>query len=1028
MNIENRKQLRLGAFAMALLMALMVLVPSVAAYASPVSYDDQATQVLENIYKGYLEGSGQIVGNGYAELDGFTTAIVGKAGADVLDWNYDESTKLGSFFQDKVDSTLTDEGTEEEIPANHLAKLYYGAKELGLASAGDLGADLLARYMEATGTFTDLGDYDQYVNLPVFDILVLTGDLSGLTGLENIASYLLGKQVADGSFGDFQSTTQAVRVMDSLKDLLSQTEADQLEASIQDALVWIRSTQEDDGSFVGSQWDDPVTNSAEVVWMLDSLGLDEADWQHGDTALGAIDYLASASYDGANIASSAWALYAFLLKGASPDTSLGGGQDPEPDNTVTIRIEGPDHTILPETQVQVEGSKGYTQILIDAADGLGYTVQSTEGFLDSINEIPGQDYWSVTPYQENYGDGDSFVIYGGGSGNQGELELSKADPEPGETFHATVRLEDGTPLEGARVIYYTDENMETPVELENITDADGRVEISIQTEGSYKIAAHKINTAPWPEPDNGLIRTMPATVSVEEPINTLTIRIEGPDHTILPETQVQVEGSKDYTQILIDAADGLGYTVQSTEGFIDSINDIPGQDYWWITPYQETYGDGDSFVFYGGGSGNQGELELSKADPEPGETFHATVKIEDGTPLEGARVIYYTDENMEAPVELENTTDADGRVEISIQTEGSYKIAAHKINTAAYPEPDNGLIRTMPATVSVEEEEEPVVVEPEEEIIRVEIAVMDDDGDVIYGPRRKRLGSEDKFGLTALGALEETGLDYDAGPRDDFVEEIEGISNRGLSGWMYAVNGRAPKVAAIDKELRDGDEVLWFYSTSNSARVPDFPYEGQLAEEEIQEDTEEEPEAIDAPRKTFADVGDGLYWARDAIELLAGKGIIQGTGDGDFEPYRSVNRAEFIKLAVELLGDENKNLATTVFTDVDLTKWYADYISKAFSMGLIEGSGGKIRPMDSISRFEVAAILHRMAENRLPEEAEISFADADSIPVWARLSVSFVVENGLFEGYEDNTFRGDLAMTRAEAALIIYRYMEAFQK
>ena len=841
MNIENRKQLRLGAFAMALLMALMVLVPSVAAYASPVSYDDQATQVLENIYKGYLEGSGQIVGNGYAELDGFTTAIVGKAGADVLDWNYDESTKLGSFFQDKVDSTLTDEGTEEEIPANHLAKLYYGAKELGLASAGDLGADLLARYMEATGTFTDLGDYDQYVNLPVFDILVLTGDLSGLTGLENIASYLLGKQVADGSFGDFQSTTQAVRVMDSLKDLLSQTEADQLEASIQDALVWIRSTQEDDGSFVGSQWDDPVTNSAEVVWMLDSLGLDEADWQHGDTALGAIDYLASASYDGANIASSAWALYAFLLKGASPDTSLGGGQDPEPDNTVTIRIEGPDHTILPETQVQVEGSKGYTQILIDAADGLGYTVQSTEGFLDSINEIPGQDYWSVTPYQENYGDGDSFVIYGGGSGNQGELELSKADPEPGETFHATVRLEDGTPLEGARVIYYTDEN-------------------------------------------------------------------------------------------------------------------------------------------------------------------------------------------MEAPVELENTTDADGRVEISIQTEGSYKIAAHKINTAAYPEPDNGLIRTMPATVSVEEEEEPVVVEPEEEIIRVEIAVMDDDGDVIYGPRRKRLGSEDKFGLTALGALEETGLDYDAGPRDDFVEEIEGISNRGLSGWMYAVNGRAPKVAAIDKELRDGDEVLWFYSTSNSARVPDFPYEGQLAEEEIQEDTEEEPEAIDAPRKTFADVGDGLYWARDAIELLAGKGIIQGTGDGDFEPYRSVNRAEFIKLAVELLGDENKNLATTVFTDVDLTKWYADYISKAFSMGLIEGSGGKIRPMDSISRFEVAAILHRMAENRLPEEAEISFADADSIPVWARLSVSFVVENGLFEGYEDNTFRGDLAMTRAEAALIIYRYMEAFQK
>ena len=53
-------------------------------------------------------------------------------------------------------------------------------------------------------------------------------------------------------------------------------------------------------------------------------------------------------------------------------------------------------------------------------------------------------------------------------------------------------------------------------------------------------------------------------------------------------------------------------------------------------------------------------------------------------------------------------------------------------------------------------------------------------------------------------------------------------------------------------------------------------------------------------RKTFPDLGQNWDWAKDAIEILAGQGIIEGTGSG-FEPGRHITRAEFIKLLVKAL-------------------------------------------------------------------------------------------------------------------------------
>lgn len=247
---------------------------------------------------------------------------------------------------------------------------------------------------------------------------------------------------------------------------------------------------------------------------------------------------------------------------------------------------------------------------------------------------------------------------------------------------------------------------------------------------------------------------------------------------------------------------------------------------------------------------------------------------------------------------------------------------------------------------------------------------------------------------------------------------------------MFAVNGRAPEVAAIDKTVRNGDEVLWYYSKSSSSKVPDFPDEKDEDKDKDKDKDNSKDNVISVPnyvipqRKTFTDVGTNISWAKDAIEILAGRGIISGTGSGQFEPNRSINRAEFAKLVIETLGDKSLSQGTAMFTDVDSTKWYADYIGRALTKGLIEGSNGKFRPMDSITRNEVAVILHRMQNKVVPNNGTISFKDGADIPEWAKLSVAYAVERDLIKGYNDNTFRGEQFMTRAEVAVVLHRYIK----
>jgi hypothetical protein len=58
------------------------------------------------------------------------------------------------------------------------------------------------------------------------------------------------------------------------------------------------------------------------------------------------------------------------------------------------------------------------------------------------------------------------------------------------------------------------------------------------------------------------------------------------------------------------------------------------------------------------------------------------------------------------------------------------------------------------------------------------------------------------------------------------------------------------------------------------------------------------------------------------------------------------------------------------------------------------------------------------------EMNSLPFSDVGKVPAWAANGVKYAFQAGLMQGYQDQTFRGGNALNRAEAAVVIYRYLQ----
>lgn len=176
--------------------------------------------------------------------------------------------------------------------------------------------------------------------------------------------------------------------------------------------------------------------------------------------------------------------------------------------------------------------------------------------------------------------------------------------------------------------------------------------------------------------------------------------------------------------------------------------------------------------------------------------------------------------------------------------------------------------------------------------------------------------------------------------------------------------------------------------------------------------------------KTFRDVK--THWAKDYIEKMTTMGYINGS-DGMYKPNDSITRAEFVSLMVRISNLKLTNSSNTTLKDVKSTDWFAEDVKAAIENGVIKGyDDGTFRPNESITREEIASIISNKLSEKLTDDEikEVLSSYTDEVSTWAQSAVALTTKTEIIKGFPNDVFGGNQNATRAQAAVMLLRFLE----
>ncbi|MDU0205670.1 S-layer homology domain-containing protein [Paenibacillus sp. MAH-36] len=208
-------------------------------------------------------------------------------------------------------------------------------------------------------------------------------------------------------------------------------------------------------------------------------------------------------------------------------------------------------------------------------------------------------------------------------------------------------------------------------------------------------------------------------------------------------------------------------------------------------------------------------------------------------------------------------------------------------------------------------------------------------------------------------------------------------------------------------------------------------------------------------------------WARDYLDILYSKGIMNNKTPGQFLPNDAITRGEFVTMLVNIfnipLVNEDTTYHTNDPTNPNFQGTFADvrrglglpnssslydfmHIEAGARAGIVRGnSNGLFLPTNSISRQDAAVMIERAANMKTSADSVKSlanlkkqFTDAGDIDTYALASVEAVIKAGLMDGIENAPVQGQKKptysfdpkgnMTRAQAAAIANRVLKQQKK
>lgn len=152
-------------------------------------------------------------------------------------------------------------------------------------------------------------------------------------------------------------------------------------------------------------------------------------------------------------------------------------------------------------------------------------------------------------------------------------------------------------------------------------------------------------------------------------------------------------------------------------------------------------------------------------------------------------------------------------------------------------------------------------------------------------------------------------------------------------------------------------------------------------------------------------------WYYDYVDKASDRQIVNGYEDNTFRPDNTVALGECIKMILRYKDIE---------CELGVNHWADNYVQKAYELGLL--SQGEYNDNDTLLSRQQVAKLVILALN----EPEVEF-DTSIIPDFSLVADSYqpyvkqAYAKGIITGYEDGSFIGDKAISRAELLAVLMR-------
>lgn len=200
-------------------------------------------------------------------------------------------------------------------------------------------------------------------------------------------------------------------------------------------------------------------------------------------------------------------------------------------------------------------------------------------------------------------------------------------------------------------------------------------------------------------------------------------------------------------------------------------------------------------------------------------------------------------------------------------------------------------------------------------------------------------------------------------------------------------------------------------------------------DEDVTSDEKKEEE-VKEWTNPFSDVKEN-DWFYATVKYASENAIMNGVEADKFAPNNTLTRAMLVTILYRVEGSPRLE-SDSKFSDVVLSDWYGAPVIWASENGIVNGvTETEFAPNANITREQIAAIMYRYAKAKGYDVSEgentniLSYEDADKISSYAVEALQYTAGSGIMKGKTESTLNPLDNATRAEAATVVMRFIEA---